>query len=301
MIWAYIALLGRILMLGYERIVVKQLGTNSDSVGAAFLFFSIATVFLIPVLFFIDMPTDWSFLLWVLLAAAIYSNTFVLYVRSLSLGEASLVGPLYNFNVFFLLILTSVFLGEKITGLKFAGIFLLFYGTSYLNEQTNPVKSLKALFTDRACQLMILCSFLMAFGRTIDGYAVQSVSPVFYSFALYFMISVFLLIFILLKKRWSFTMDLLRRKPVPSAIAAFINAYSYLFLVIAFTKIEVSIAEPASMLSMIVTVILARFIFRENIRQRLIGVIIMIMGAWLLTSDELIRNLINSTVQLLIS
>jgi transporter family protein len=284
MIWAYLALTGRILMLGYERIVVKQLGQDSDSVGAAFLFFSIATVFLIPVLFFIDMPTDWSFLTWVFLAAAIYSNTFVLYVRSLSLGEASLVGPLYNFNIFFLLILTSIFLGEEITWLKIGGIFLLFYGTSYLNKQKNPVKSLKALFRDKACQLMILCSFLMAFGRTIDGYAVQTVSPVFYSFALYFMISVFLLIYILIRGRWGFTIKLLKEKPVPSSIAAFINAYSYLFLVIAFTKIDVSIAEPASMLSMIVTVILAHFIFGEKIRDRLMGVVIMILGAWLLTS-----------------
>lgn len=284
MIWAYLALTGRILLLGYERIVVKQLGQDSDSVGAAFLFFSIATVMLVPVLLFNDMPRDWNFMIWVLLAAAIYSNTFVLYVRSLSLGEASLVGPLYNFNIFFLLILTSIFLGEKITWLKVGGIFLLFYGTSYLNRQKNPVKSLKALFSDKACQLMILCSFLMAFGRTIDGHAVQTVSPVFYSFALYFMISVFLLFFILIKKRWGFTMKLLKAKPVPSSIAAFINAYSYLFLVIAFTKIDVSIAEPASMLSMIVTVILAHFIFGEKIRDRIIGVVIMIIGAWLLTS-----------------
>ncbi len=284
MIWAYLALSGRILMLGYERIVVKQLGTNSDSVGAAFLFFSIATVFLVPVLFFIELPSDWHFMWWVFLAAVIYSNTFVLYVRSLSLGEASLVGPLYNFNIFFLLILTAIFLDENINWLKITGIILLFYGTSYLNKQKNPVKSLKALFTDKACQLMILCSFLMAFGRTIDGYAVQRVSPVFYSFALYFTISVFLLFYILLKKRWSFTLELLKTKPVASSVAAFINAYSYLLLVIAFTKIDVSVAEPASMLSMIVTVILAHFIFGEKVRDRIVGVIIMIIGAWLLSS-----------------
>ncbi len=284
MIWAYLALTGRILMLGYERIVVKQLGQGSDSVGAAFLFFSIATLFLAPVLFFIEMPESWGFLWWVLLAAAIYSNTFVLYVRSLSLGEASLVGPLYNFNVFFLVILTTIFLGEKMTLLRILGIALLFYGTSYLNRQRNIIRSFKALFSDKACQLMILCSLLMAFGRTIDGYAVQSVSPVFYSFALYFFISVFLFLFLVLKKRTGNMVRIFKEKPVRSSIAAFINAYSYLFLVIAFTKIDVSIAEPASMLSMMVTVILAHFIFREKIRDRIIGVVIMIVGAWLLVS-----------------
>jgi transporter family protein len=284
MIWAYLALTGRILMLGYERIVVKQLGQGSDSVGAAFLFFSIATLFLTPVLFFIEMPSDWGFMWWLLLASAIYSNTFVLYVRSLSMGEASLVGPLYNFNVFFLVILTTIFLGESLTILKILGIALLFYGTSYLNRQKNLLKSFRALFSDRACQLMIICSLLMAFGRTIDGYAVQSVSPFFYSFAMYFLISVFLLIYLIIKKRTGNMIRLLKAKPVPSSVAAFINAYSYLFLVIAFTQIDVSIAEPASMLSMVVTVVLAHFIFGEQIRKRIIGVIIMIVGAWLLMS-----------------
>ena len=71
MIWAYLALIGRILMLGYERIVVKQLGNQSDSVGATFLFFSIATLFLAPILFFVETPADWTYLKWIFLASAI--------------------------------------------------------------------------------------------------------------------------------------------------------------------------------------------------------------------------------------
>ena len=269
-------------MLGYERIIVKQLGTGSDSVGATFLFFSIATVLLAPVLFFAQMPADWNFLWWVLLASLIYSNTFVLYVRSLSLGEASLVGPLYNFNIFFLLLLSAFFLGEPVTWLKIGGIILLFYGTSWLNRHRNPFKSIMALARDKASRLMILCSLLMAFGRTIDGYAVQHVSPVFYSFILYLFISIFLFFYLIIRKRWRYTVELFKAKPGPSTIAAGINAYSYLLLVIAFTKIDVSIAEPASMLSMIVTVVLAHFIFGEKIRNRIIAVIIMIAGAWML-------------------
>ena len=283
MIWAYLALAGRILLLGYERIIVKQLGENSDSVSAAFIFFSIATVFLAPIIFFFDFPTDWKFLWCVLLASAIYSNTFVLYVRSLSIGEVSVVGPLYNFNVFFLIILTGIFLDEKITWIKVLGIILLFYGTSYLNKQKNPFKSVKLLFQNRASQLMILCSLLMAFGRTIDGFAVQSVSPVFYSFSIYLGISIFLFVYILFRKKWKLTVGLLRAKPIPSTIAAAINAYSYLFLIIAFTKIAVSLAATEFMRSMIITGMLAHFIFGEKIRDRIIAVVIMIVGAWLLT------------------
>ena len=45
---------------------------------------------------------------------------------------------------------------------------------------------------------------------------------------------------------------------------------------------KVSIAEPASMLGLIVTVVLAYFILKERVRNRLIGVVIMIAGTWLL-------------------
>ena len=55
---AYIALLLRILLLGTERIIVKKLGSGSDSIGATFLFFSIALIFLLPALFFVEWPEN---------------------------------------------------------------------------------------------------------------------------------------------------------------------------------------------------------------------------------------------------
>jgi transporter family protein len=57
---AYLALLGRIILVGYERIVVKQLGQRSNSVGAAFLFFAIATLFLLPFMLFAFTKIDVS-------------------------------------------------------------------------------------------------------------------------------------------------------------------------------------------------------------------------------------------------
>ena len=279
---AYLALLGRIMLVGYERIVVKQLGQRANSEGAAFLFFAVATLFLLPFLLFVDLPSSYGFLGLVVLASSIYAIAFVLYVKSLSLGEASLVGPLYNFNILFLLILTAILLGERVTVLKIAGILLLFFGASLLNRTRNLLRSLGALFRDRACRLMILCSLLMAIGRTIDGFVVQDVPPMLYAFFVYSGISLFLLIYLLLTKRTGEMLSLLRNRPGIAAAAGAVNAYAYVLLLYAFTQIDVSAAEPASMLSMIATVILARLIFKEEIGRRLAAVIIMIAGAWLL-------------------
>lgn len=282
MVPAYLALLGRIVLLGYERIAVKQLGHRADSEGATFLFFAIASLFLLPFLFFVGAPAGYAFLPLVALASLVYAVAFVLYVRSLSIGEASLVSPLYNFNVLFLLALAAILLGEPVSALRVAGILLLVGGASFLDRKRNVFLSLASLVRDRACLLMIVCSLLMAVGRTIDGLVVQDVSPVVYAFSLYSGIALLLLAYVALAGKTRATLSLVRDRPQAAVTAGAINAFSYLLLLIAFTRIDVSVAEPASMLSMGVTVTLAHFAFGERIGSRLAAVAIMVAGAWLL-------------------
>jgi len=282
MLIPYLALCGRIILLGWERILVKKLGEKSDSISGTFLFFALGTIFLLPTLFFVDVVINASILFYVTLSSFVYSIAFWLYVKSLSDGEASLVSPLYNFNVFFLLILAVIFLGEKISLFKLLGLLFLFYGVSFLNRKRNIIESFKAILLDKSCQYMIVASLLIAVGRTIDGNAIKITPPILYAFYLNVGISLFLLTYIMIKRNISTTIKLFKEKTKIATFSGGLNAYSYLFLLIAFTGIEVSIAEPASMTAMILTVILAGKILKEDIKERLLGVAIMLMGLWLL-------------------
>lgn len=282
MLIPYLALGGRIILLGWERILVKKLGEKSDSISGTFLFFSLGTIFLLPALFFVDIVLNTSILFYVTLSSFVYSIAFWLYVKSLSEGEASLVSPLYNFNVFFLLILAVTFLGEKLSLFKVLGLLFLFYGVSFLNRKRNIIESFKAILLDKSCQYMIIASLLIAVGRTIDGNAIKITPPILYALYLNLGISLFLLVYIVAKRNLSTTIKLFKEKTKIATLSGGLNAYSYLFLLIAFTGIEVSIAEPASMTAMIITVILAGRILKENIKERLLGVAIMLIGLWLL-------------------
>jgi len=282
MLIPYLALGGRIILLGWERILVKKLGEKSDSISGTFLFFGLGTIFLLPALFFVDIVLNTSILFYVTLSSFVYSIAFWLYVKSLSEGEASLVSPLYNFNVFFLLILAVTFLGEKLSLFKVLGLIFLFYGVSFLNRKRNIIESFKAILLDKSCQYMIIASLLIAVGRTIDGNAIKITTPILYAFYLNVGISLFLLVYIMAKRNLSTTIKLFKEKTKIASLSGGINAYSYLFLLIAFTGIEVSIAEPASMIAMVITVILAGRILKENIKERLLGVAIMLIGLWLL-------------------
>ncbi|PLX19405.1 MAG: hypothetical protein C0601_01915 [Candidatus Muiribacterium halophilum] len=278
----HIALLGRIFLLGLERIAVKDLGRHRDGNTAPFMLFFVATILYIPLLYFAKIPTDLSVLKYITLCAFIYSFTFTLYVKSMSLGEISVVGPLYNFNVFFLLIISTIFLKEKFTIYKLIGISLMVYGSSFLRKKGNIFQSIGHLFKDKACQLMMIFSVFLAIGRTFDRYLVQGVDPIFYGFTLYLEMSFILLVYNLLRKRGRNSLILFKEKPVMSIIAGAINTGAYVCLLFALTKIEVSVAEPAAMLSMIISMLIAKVIYKEKIGTRLIGVIIMIVGTWLL-------------------
>lgn len=283
---SYMALLGRIILLGFERIVVKMLGNDANPSAALMLFVGLATLFLSPFVCFILMSesVDWSFLKYVAGSSVIYSFAFLLYIKALAEGEVSLVSPLYNFNILFLLLLSVVFLSESLSVMKGVGLFFLLYGATFLNRQKNIYQSLKALFVDRPCQMMMVSSLLLAIGRVIDKGNVSTTSPVLYSFFLYFFVTLYLGIWLVITGAFKEVFSLFHCRPWVSLASGFINAYAYLCLLIAFQSVEVSIAEPLSMLSMVVTLLLSVIVFKEKIRQRITGVLLMFVGAWFLFS-----------------
>ena len=62
MTFGFIALAGRILFLGVERILVKKLSTGEDPACTSALFLGLATIFLLPPVFFVEVsyhPVLW--------------------------------------------------------------------------------------------------------------------------------------------------------------------------------------------------------------------------------------------------
>ncbi|MFP4168621.1 MAG: EamA family transporter [Desulfonatronovibrionaceae bacterium] len=278
---AYLALVGRILLLGVERIVVKKMGSGSDCMSAAFLFFFIGAFFVFPFTFLEDAA--WLEMVPRTLSSGVfYSLAFILYVKSLSLGEASLVSPLYNFNVFFLALLAAFFLDENLGIQKILALILLVYGASFLHRGRHAWESLCFLWKDKACIYMMAASLLIAAGRVIDKAGMASFKPVTYCCVLYFCISLYIFLYIAVRQKTGEIGLLLRTKPGVTTASGMINGFSYLFLLFALTGLDVSVAEPLSMLGILVTLVLSSIVFREKIGFRLIGASIMIAGAWIL-------------------
>lgn len=278
---AYFALFCRIILLGAERLIVKGLGSDGDNVDGVFVFFGLGALFLLP--FAIgENPGDYSFVFFALSSGLIYSLANIFYFKSLNMGEVSLVTPIGNLNIFFLFILSVIFLRERFTLYKVLGIILIFYGTSTLKKEGNFLKSMQAILKDKSCLYMLIYSFLVASGRIIDKSAGSRVSPMLYSFSVYAFVALIMFIYLAFNRRINDILLLIKKKPLYSVASGFTNAFTYLFLLIAIETIEVSVAEPLSMLSTIVSVALGALILKENVQSRLMGIILTMAGGWLI-------------------
>lgn len=279
-----LVMMGRVTLLGYERIEFKRAGEKQDPLVSTFLLFAIAGVMLLPMLIFASFEGIEG-LLYALLSGTVYSVAFVLYVYVLSNYEASLVSPLYNFNVFFLFILSLLFLEEAFFWFKLVGIVLLFIGTSLLDIKHSLKDSIVAVFTNRGCLLMIVVSLLIAIGRVIDGLFVKSTpDPFLYAIIQYWIISLYLFITILITQRIKLIKPAIVSHYKYFLLGSFANAYSYILLLvsIAIFGMELSIAEPLSMLSLLVTIGLSGWILKEKVKGRWLGAILMVLGGLVL-------------------
>lgn len=275
-----LALIGRIILIGTEKIFVKYL-SKYDTGAVTFWWFFSAFLLYLPIVAVMGVD-DWSFLKYSPLVSFFYATAFILYTEAMKKEEVSLLAPIYNFNIIFLLILAVIFLGESITIFKVIGLLLLLFGGSFLTQGKNFIDSYKKLFTNRGAMLMLGCSLLIAVGRIFDGFFVQEVEPIVYALGLEFFITIYLLIYVLARKKIKEIPRMIKESPWLTLGLSVTNAASYLFLLIAFTQIEVSIAEPLTMLGAIISIILAKFLFGDKIKERMIGAVVMAIGAWLL-------------------
>ncbi len=316
----YLALLGRIILLGFERVFVKRLGEGRGSVETTFVFFGLAALYLLPVAAIFGPPSP-AFLRYAVPSGVIYSLAFVFYVKSLTTGEVSLVSPLANLNSLFLLVLAALVRGEHFTLLKLAGTLAIIVGASLLQApgeggggsdgggrggggrggdsggararrrtgagrggggRSGGGRGVVALIHYPPALAMAAYAALLAVTRIIDRGGIGVVSPATYALTIYSIIALCLGVYLAARGRLGKAWALFVDRPVLALLAGVVNAYSYLLLMYAFVGLPLSVAEPVSSLSLFVTVYLGAVMFGEKVRGRVVPSALVVLGSWLL-------------------
>lgn len=256
-------------------------GDINFNLAATFLFFIFGAFFLMPMAFFIPVK-DLMFLFPCYASSLLYTVYSYSYVTSLATGETSLVTPIYGLNGLILVSFSFLFLSEPFTFTKSIGIILMIVGVSFLKNIHNPFYSLKYILTDIPSRLMFLAIITQSLGRIIDKYFLPNVHPITYATVLYLFIAFNLLAILMFRRKTHMVLTVFHQKPKLSIISGFTNGFSYLFLLYAILRIDLSIAEPLTNLSLILTLFFSASFFKENILEKLPGSVLILAGGWFL-------------------
>ncbi|SHH15106.1 DMT family transporter [Thermosipho atlanticus] len=271
----------RILLLSFERITGKKIVENQSVITASWGFFSFSLLTLLPFLNKVNLDIiKVSFI-----SGTIYFFSFFLYMYALSNEDVSVVAPLYNINAIFLIFVAFIFLSEKVTVNKLLGSIMMVYGVSYLKKSGSFMKSYVNILKSKGAFAMIISSMLIAVGRTVDGFLTihRYYDPIGYSIGVYLTMTLYFFIASFIKeKSIKNYVVFIKNKWMYLIGGGFCNAYAYIFLLKAFKYIDVSIAEPLSMVSALVSIIFVYIFFKEKIKLRFIGTVFLILGAFVI-------------------
>jgi len=282
---SYLALTARIILISFEKIVVRMLGDRQGEINynlsATFLFFIFGAIILTPLAAFIPI-NNLIFLLPCYGSSLLYTVYSYSFVTSLATGETSLVTPIYSLNGLILIIFSFLFLSEPFTLTKIIGVILMIIGVSLLKDVRNPFYSVRYIISDIPSRMMFLAVTSQCLGRIIDKYYLPGVHPITYSTILYFFIAFNLFVILLIRGKTKTILKVFNKKPILSITSGLINGFSYLFLLYAMQQIDLSLAEPLTNLSLVLTLLFSLIFFKENVREKIPGSILILLGGWFL-------------------
>lgn len=284
MIWFVFAILTAFFE-SMKNLFSKKSLKDIDEYVAAWSLSFFALPFLIPLLFFIKIPSlGTNFFPSLLIASFTGIIASILYMKAIKHSDLSITIPIVAFTPLFLLITSPLIVHEFPNAFGLLGVILIVIGSYVLNikeKRKGYLKPFKALFKERGPKLMLIVALLWAIGTNYDKICVQNSSPIFYVIINLLFDSLVLSIIMLYKSRKNLQQI---RGNIKSLIPiGFSWALTMVFQMTAINLTLVSYVMSVKRLNIIFSVLIGYFVFKEKgIKERLAGAIIMVLGVILI-------------------
>ena len=257
-----------------------------DEFFIAWAMSALALPLLLPILLITGIPelnaTFWQA---ILVGGFLNAVSLVLYMRAIRMSDLSVTIPMITFTPMFLLITSPFMVGEYPSTIGVFGVLLIVGGSYMLNIQSRGqgiLEPFRRLLVDRGPRLMLLVAFIWSFTSNIDKIGVQNSSPIFWSVAMTGFLAVSLFPIMLRYSDHSKEKIMSQAKPL-IALGVF-NALTFVTQMIAINFVFVAYVISIKRGSAILSVFWGHLFFDEKgLRERLVGVIIMVAGVFLIT------------------
>ena len=232
----------------------------------------IATLLFIPLFLSVKFPTNNIVYLFILLSALAWVGIAIIGNYSYKYTEVSLRAPISQIRIIILLILSMLFLSEKLTLNKGIGTLLIFIGLFVLR-----FKGGKFDIKNKGIQLTVLTACLVALAAIFNKIALHYTVPEFQGFLIYLIPTVILFFF--LKGRKKKFKSLFKNQWKVVLFGSFLGAaFTYLSLK-AYALADVSTIFPIIKTSALITVLLGIIFLKEKqILRKIIATTIVLIG-----------------------
>ena len=261
----------------------KKVTKEIDPIVIGFSQWFFGTLIFLP--FFLNnlsVKTDTGFWPVLIINAFLNALAIILFWRGVKLSDLSLAIPLITFIPIFVLIISSFLTHEIPSFFGIIGVMIIVMGAYLLNldkKIRNVWQPFYAIIHKPGSKFILIVTILWSFSTVLDKIAILKSNPVIYLFYLNLATMLILLPLVLFKfvgkiKPKYFLIMLVMGVIAGMGLLTQFNAVKYTF---------VSYVSAIKTSSVIFTIILGHFIFKEkNIKERLSGSVVMILGALLI-------------------
>jgi drug/metabolite transporter (DMT)-like permease len=280
--WVFLALISAFTLATSDALTKKALAHSNEYLVAWFrLLFSIPLLLLFWI--FVPVPKlDIEFYKAFALALPLEIIAIILYIKALRISPLSLTLPFLSLTPVFLILVSYLIIGEKVSFHGSIGIIFLAAGSYALNlhkMRRGVFQPFKAITKEKGSVLMIGVALIYSITSSLGKMAIEHSSPLFFGIIYFTVVTIIFAPIALWMGR--------------SELKSFISGRQFKGLLlpglfysamIASHMIAISLTKVAYMISvkrtsLIIGVVYGYFLFKEkNIRERLLGAALMFIG-----------------------
>ena len=196
MIWAFFALAAS-LISGIHNVLKKSVLLKENTFEFLTILYLLSFLLILPFARQVNIVSP-NIFAWILLRALVIFVAAISFHKAFKHMDISVVMPLTNIRLLFVLLFGFLFLGETASGIQLIGIFGIVFG-SYLLEVDGKVKNYKRpieeFMKSKYMHYLLLFSVFSAFSSIITKHVLTDIKPLdllFYHFSITVVVYVFL-------------------------------------------------------------------------------------------------------------
>lgn len=248
--------------------------------------FVVPGILLVPVLFFVPLPTELSYEFWLWLLAMVPLEIFAMLLYMQAIHEAPLYQtlPYLSFTPVFSMLTGWITLGETVSMQGALGIIFIVIGTYIINIDHSGARNkitwfapFKAIASQRGSQKMLLAAFIYSFTAVGSKAAMQYAEPK--SFGAIYFITIAIATFLLVLVHRPKALLILKQNMWPHLLVGSLMAIMVVTHFLAIALVEAAYMIAVKRLSLLFGVIYGAWWFHEKgIIKNFSAALLMLVG-----------------------